>query len=214
MSKSRKNCVSICKLLQVSVLLAVRDCVRFPIYKALHDVERATLLFPQVENVSENDNAVSKGQKFLKELKFDFEVKMADDLHVGDFLTSTLQKTLRFINSVTSDILKKKVQHQLSLSQSLVALETEVKGVLKVLGLMSSSPYAMVLKELKDKALVRAGLTDAELQLLLEKRSEAREKKDYHESDKIRDDLKMKGIAVMDDGQQDWRPRFKEDNVN
>ena len=38
------------------------------------------------------------------------------------------------------------------------------------------------------------------------KRAEARAAKDFAESDRIRDELGAKGVALMDGGSQVWRP--------
>lgn len=67
--------------------------------------------------------------------------------------------------------------------------------------------YAEVLKELKKKALDRAGLEEDEVLGLIEERVTARKNKDFKMSDQIRTDLTAKGIALMDVGAETvWRP--------
>ncbi|CAM0956921.1 unnamed protein product [Alopecurus aequalis] len=91
--------------------------------------------------------------------------------------------------------------------QALVALHGEVTNKLSILGLMPSSSLAQALKELKERALRRAGMTEEELQQVIEQRTVARKKKDFAESDRIRTELSTRGIALMDEptGTQ-WKP--------
>ncbi|KAL0332735.1 UNVERIFIED_CONTAM: Cysteine--tRNA ligase CPS1, chloroplastic/mitochondrial [Sesamum calycinum] len=100
-----------------------------------------------------------------------------------------------------------KKQQQLSTVKSLVDLEKHVREVLDVLGLLPSLSYTEVLQQLKDKALRRAGLTEAEIFHAIEERTRARKNKEFSRSDQIRSDLAAKGIALMDVGKETvWRP--------
>lgn len=64
-----------------------------------------------------------------------------------------------------------------------------------------------VLKQLKDKALKRAGLTEEEISQSIKDRMLARKNKEFSRSDQIRSDLAAKGIALMDVGNETiWRP--------
>ncbi|XP_051185351.1 cysteine--tRNA ligase CPS1, chloroplastic/mitochondrial isoform X1 [Lolium perenne] len=92
--------------------------------------------------------------------------------------------------------------------QALVALHGEVTSKLSLLGLMpSSSSLAEVLKELKQKALKRAQMTEEELQQVIEQRRVARKNKDFAESDRIRRELSARGIALMDEPTETlWKP--------
>ncbi|AQK51368.1 Peptidase family M48 family protein [Zea mays] len=64
-----------------------------------------------------------------------------------------------------------------------------------------------VLKQLKDKALKRAGLTEETLQEQIEQRNVARKNKQFEISDGIRKNLATKGIALMDEPSGTvWRP--------
>ncbi|KAF8390111.1 hypothetical protein HHK36_024633 [Tetracentron sinense] len=184
----------------------------FYIYQTLHDCEDA--LSPYREgNIKEGTESNAKmaritsaAQDCINKLCNDFQTKMSDDLHTPHILNASLQEALRFINS-SLNMLKKK-QQQLSLIQSLVALEKEIKDILNILGLMSSSTYCEVLKQLKEKALKRAGLTEDDVLRLIEDRFLARKNKDFQRGDQIRDDLAAKGIALMDVGKETiWRPR-------
>ncbi|KAJ7943138.1 Cysteine-tRNA ligase [Quillaja saponaria] len=117
-------------------------------------------------------------------------------------------KALKLANS-SLNMFKKKLQkqQQLSLIQSLIEIEKEVKEVLNILGLLSSSSYSEVLQQLKDKSLKRAGLVEDDVLHLIEERTLARLNKEFAKSDNIRTDLTAKGIALMDVGKETiWRP--------
>jgi cysteinyl-tRNA synthetase len=63
------------------------------------------------------------------------------------------------------------------------------------------------LKELKQKALKRAQMTEEELQQVIEQRRVARKNKDFAESDRIRRELSARGIALMDEPTETlWKP--------
>jgi cysteinyl-tRNA synthetase len=63
------------------------------------------------------------------------------------------------------------------------------------------------LKELKQKALKRARMTEEELQQVIEQRRVARKNKDFAESDRIRRELSARGIALMDEPTGTlWKP--------
>jgi cysteinyl-tRNA synthetase len=55
-----------------------------------------------------------------------------------------------------------------------------------------------VLQQLKEKALVRAGLTEVQVLGKIEERTSARKQKQYQRSDEIRRELEVLGIALMD----------------
>ena len=73
--------------------------------------------------------------------------------------------------------------------------------------LTSKKLLQQVLKQLKDKALKRAGLTEENLQEQIEQRNAARKNKQFEISDGIRKNLATKGIALMDEPTGTvWRP--------
>ncbi|KAI3796152.1 hypothetical protein L1987_38817 [Smallanthus sonchifolius] len=64
-----------------------------------------------------------------------------------------------------------------------------------------------VLKQLKEKALKRADLTEENILQRIEERALARKNKDFKLVDQVRSDLTSKGIALMDVGNDTiWRP--------
>lgn len=66
-----------------------------------------------------------------------------------------------------------------------------------------------VLEQLKDMALVRAGITREQVQEIIEERKVARDSKDWAKSDLMRKELEAKGIALMDGTKSQpttWKP--------
>ncbi|KAF6159610.1 hypothetical protein GIB67_034572 [Kingdonia uniflora] len=148
------------------------------------------------ENMEEERSNSAKAQiaydvqNRVSKLHNDFECKMSDDLHTPEFLKSGLQNALRFINN-TLDMVKKIIKPlqkkpQPSVFQSFDALESKIKELLKILGLLWSPSYLEILESLKEKALKRANIKlDYALQKI-EERAEARKHKDYLKADEIR----------------------------
>lgn len=185
----------------------------FYIYQTLQDCEDA--LSPYREGSSEGTKPNSKparitpdAQDCIENLRKEFKSKMSDDLLTPPILNAALVDALRLINS-SLNMLKKKQQKQQQLLriQSLTELEKEIKEVLDVLGLLSTASYSEVLRQLKDKALTRAGLKEVDVSDQIEKRALARKNKDFALGDKIRTDLTAKGISLMDVGSETiWKP--------
>lgn len=68
-------------------------------------------------------------------------------------------------------------------------------------------PVVQMLEELRALALVRAGMSEVDLNARLEERLEARKAKDFARSDAIRDELAAVGILLMDGPEgQSWCP--------
>ncbi|KAL8052885.1 hypothetical protein ABFX02_05G034700 [Erythranthe guttata] len=181
----------------------------FYVYQTLQDCDDALLaLKEEIEVNGKKVRLTPAGQECLTKLHEDFESKLADDLHTPTILNSSLQEAFRFMNTSISMLKKKQQkQQQLSIAKSLIDLQTEVKLVLDVLGLLSSSSYTEVLQQLKNKALKRGGLTEEYVLQSIEERMLARKNKEFSKSDEIRSDLAAKGIALMDVGKETvWRP--------
>ncbi|KAK9198700.1 hypothetical protein WN944_013886 [Citrus x changshan-huyou] len=140
----------------------------------------------------------------IKKLRDEFYTRMSDDLNTSHILTGAFLDALKFINNSK----KQPKQQQLSLIESLLKIENEVKVVLDVLGLLpEGSTYSEVLQQLKDKALKRAELAENDVLHLIEERATAKKNKDFSKSDQIRADLTRKGIALMDVRKETiWRP--------
>ncbi|AQK94259.1 Cysteine--tRNA ligase 1 cytoplasmic [Zea mays] len=196
------------------------------IYQTLYDCEEVLATYREegtsLPVPSEEQNLIGKHHsEFLKH--------MSNDLKTTDVLDRCFMELLKAINSSLNDLKKlqqkieqqKKQQQQKQQQQkqqqlqkqpedyiqALIALETELKNKLSILGLMPSSSLAEVLKQLKDKSLKRAGLTEEQLQEQIEQRNVARKNKQFEISDGIRKNLATKGIALMDEPSGTvWRP--------
>ncbi|XP_058082998.1 cysteine--tRNA ligase, chloroplastic/mitochondrial-like isoform X2 [Magnolia sinica] len=181
----------------------------FDIYQALHDCEMAASPFRET---SFEDQITPNTQKCISQFRTDFQSSMANGLNTHDVLKVLWEDVLKAINTVLK--LLKTSEQQPLLIHSLIALEKEVKYVLNILGLMSSSTYSEVLSQLKGKALKRAGLTEDQLLQLIEERTLARSIKDYKSTDLVRDVLSIEGgIMLMDipNGTTAWRPCVRAD---
>lgn len=174
----------------------------FYAYQTLHKCEVALSLFRDVKN--SKAQVTGDAQNKVQELQECFVSSMSDDLHTAAVLDK-LQTTLSAMNN-TLDKFKGKQQQQM-LFKDLLLYEKEVKDVLGILGLMSSSACSEVLEQFKEKALKRAGLTEEDVKQKIEERASARKNKDYKKSDMIRDELTAKGISLMDEPQgTTWKP--------
>ncbi|KAI9120175.1 hypothetical protein K1719_008823 [Acacia pycnantha] len=201
MSKSLGNFFTIRQIIERS-----SDAIYY-IYQTLQDCEAALSSFQGgVEQNKKGPKVSEAAMNCIKKMREEFDEKMSDDLQTPVVLTGAFQEGLKFVNS-SLKMLKKKIQKKqlLELLESLAAVEKEVKEILDILGLLSSS--AEVLQQLKDKALKRAGLVEDDVLSLIEERTQARINKDFPKSDKIRAELTVKGIALMDVGNETvWRP--------
>jgi len=192
------------------------------IYQTLYDCEEVLAIYRE-EGISVPVPA--EEQKMIEDHHTNFLDDMSDDLKTTDVLDGFMN-LLKAINSNLTDLKKlqkkleqqsKKKQQQKKQQQSqkqpadhiqaLIALEAELKHKLSILGLMPPCSLAEVLKQLKEKSLTRAGLTEEELQELIEQRNVARKNKQFEVSDGIRRKLATKGIALMDEPTGTvWRP--------
>ncbi|KAK3148398.1 hypothetical protein QOZ80_3BG0294540 [Eleusine coracana subsp. coracana] len=191
------------------------------IYQTLYDCEEVLSKYRE-EAVSVPIPAEEK--KLIDSHHSDFLDYMSDDLKTTDVLDGFMD-LLKAINSNLTDLkkLQQKIEQQQKKKQqkqqqqpqkqpedhiqALIALETEMKDKLSILGLMPPSSLAEVLKQLKEKALKRAGYTVDQLQELIDQRTAARKNKQFDVSDGIRKKLAALGIALMDEPTVTlWRP--------
>jgi len=86
-----------------------------------------------------------------------------------------------------------------------------IKKCYKVLGLMNQDP-ALLIKAIKEKYLIKYGISEKEINDFIEKRNQFKKEKDYISSDQIRNDLLTRGIILMDTREGTiWDIIFKED---
>ncbi len=79
----------------------------------------------------------------------------------------------------------------------LFLLDEEIEKVGSALGLFNKSPEEFFSERLS-LHLEKVGLSEKELQEMIDKRAKARKQKDWKTADQIRDDLSSKGIALKD----------------
>ncbi|XP_010526147.1 PREDICTED: cysteine--tRNA ligase 2, cytoplasmic-like [Tarenaya hassleriana] len=178
------------------------------IYQTLQDLVDA--LLPYREAMSKDGGKAqltSEAKDIMDKLKTEFEGKMSDDLNTAHILTGAFQDVLKFINSSLGKLKKMQQKQRMSLTLSLTEVEKAAREILDVLGLLSNLSYGEFLKELRQKALVRAGVEEEDISRMIEERTRARKNKEFERSDQIRAELTVKGIALMDVGRETvWRP--------
>lgn len=171
----------------------------FYIYQALQDCEN---VLKQQDGASLKDSVPEDIASCVDKLYNDFVVSMSDDLHTSVVLAA-LSDPLKTINDFLHT---RKGKKRVLRTESLAALEKTIRNVLTVLGLMPSS-YSSALHQLREKALKRAKISEAEVLQKIVDRDAARMNKEYEKSDAIRKELAAVGIALMDSPEgTTWRP--------
>ncbi|MFW7380477.1 MAG: cysteine--tRNA ligase [Oligoflexus sp.] len=90
-----------------------------------------------------------------------------------------------------------KVKKSASKSQTAKAYAEVFRQLFGVLGLLTEDPKEFI-EGLKRRILPDLGLSEKEVQHLIDERQAARQRKDFAASDRIRDELLAKGIELMD----------------
>ncbi|KAL0843783.1 hypothetical protein Bca101_017029 [Brassica carinata] len=155
----------------------------YNVYQTLQDLDDA--LLPYREAMSEDGGKAeqtSEAKDIITNLKREFEAKMSDDLNTPHILTGDYQVALKFINDSIGKLEKMQKKQRMSLLVSLVEIEREARTVLEVLGLLTTLSYAEVLKEMKQKTLARAGLSEEDLSQLIQGRMMARKNKEFEKN--------------------------------
>jgi len=134
-------------------------------------IERFKEFFLKLKEASGKDN--KDILKLIKKVKDNFEKAMDDNLNMS--------KALSYIFDFMRDINKSLKENKLSKKNAALVLKT-MKDFDKVLGIM----------EFKEEKI------EKDIEKLIKEREDARKNKDFAKSDKIRDDLKKKGIVLED----------------
>ncbi|XP_020213993.1 cysteine--tRNA ligase, chloroplastic/mitochondrial isoform X2 [Cajanus cajan] len=171
----------------------------FYVYETLHECES---FLNQHDQTNRKDSVPPDTLNIINKFHDVFLTSMSDDLHTPVVLAG-MSDPLKSINDLLHTRKGKKQQFRI---ESLAALEKSIRDVLIVLGLMPAS-YSEVLQQLKEKALMRANLTEDEVLQKIEERAAARIQKEYAKSDAIRKDMAVLGITLMDSPNgTTWRP--------
>ncbi|CAI0454588.1 unnamed protein product [Linum tenue] len=178
------------------------------IYQTLQDCEVA--LSPFKERLAKSGKKpvqfAGEAQTCITKLQEEFNDKLSDDLNTSQLVTG--RKFNEALKYIALNLKPLKKQKQMSpLVHSIAAVGREVESVLRILGLLPTCSYDEVLEQLRERALVRAGLKAEDVVRLIEERTTARKNEKFGISDKIRADFAAKGIALMDEGRETvWKP--------
>ncbi|GAB4823355.1 hypothetical protein N2152v2_010401 [Parachlorella kessleri] len=127
---------------------------------------------------------------------------LSDDLNTP-LAVAALSSPLKLVNDLLHT---KKGKKQAGRLQVLAGCYEALSATLRLLGLWAEQPQE-VLQELRQLALVRAGLSEEEVAAAIEERAAARAAKDYAASDAVRTRLEAVGILIMDTPQgTTWKP--------
>jgi len=176
--------------------------------------DRVYYLYQTVQDVRDvlRDAAVEENAKkpaplVLDALKLAGETEtlvfeaLNDDLNTPAVMAS-LSAPLKMMNDFMTTKAGKKAVGRVDALQSLLS---SVEGLMNTVGLPKDDEN-VILPQLRAVALSRAGMTEADLSAKIEERKSARDAKDFAESDRLRDELSARGIALMDGAKDAWRP--------
>lgn len=135
---------------------------------------------------------------------------LEDDLNTPQALAA-LSAPLKSVNDLLTTKQGRKAPGR---GVALRQLATAMRAALDMLGLSDGGKPGAELEHLRAAALVRAGLTSADIDAAIARRVAARQAGDYAAGDAIRLELAAKGIALQDGagGSMTWRPQVVTDN--
>ncbi|XXF75859.1 cysteine--tRNA ligase [Myxococcaceae bacterium GXIMD 01537] len=127
--------------------------------------------------------------RFLQE----FEAAMDDDFNFAGAV-GALSGLFAQLNELTD---KPPVKDKALVGRTLRALRDIVQKVSGVLGLFEDDPGQWLLRR-RERAVKERGIDAAEVERLVQARTDARKAKDFAEGDRLRAELKARGIDIMD----------------
>jgi cysteinyl-tRNA synthetase len=161
------------------------------IYKAVHDAER--VIASPVKKQRPLPEQAERDFKELSSLEERFNQAMDDDFNSARAL-GYLFDAVRALNRINQEAVKRpSALYKEPLARALDGL----RSVSNTLGILMQEPGEYLAARNRE-ALEAAGLSEEELQGLIEERNRARKEKDWAKADEIRDRLKEKGITLMD----------------
>ena len=122
-----------------------------------------------------------------------FETAMSDDFNAAEALGS-LADAFALMNELTE---KPKSKDKAAVVRTLSRLRQDVDAIGKVLGLFQQEPKAFLLRR-REKQAKAKGIDAAMVEQKIVDRAAARKAKDFAAADRIRDELKEKGVEIMD----------------
>eukprot|EP00898_Chlorokybus_atmophyticus_P003142 jgi/Chlat1/3829/Chrsp26S04048 len=165
----------------------------YAVYQALDDVSH---------HPNNTSNSAEHADAEADALRNTVLTALCDDMATPSAVAA-LSEPLRIVNEL---LYTKKGRKTKGREQLLAAWGAAIQDSLQLLGFDAQHPDR-VLQELKSMALVRAKMTEEEIQTLVAERKAARVNKEYGRADEIRRSLEMRGIALMDLGEvTSWQP--------
>lgn len=123
---------------------------------------------------------------------------------------SALSGPLKSLNDLLHTKAGKKAANRL---QNIASYVTGLRQVLSLLGLEVAAP-SEALAALRELALMRAGLSEADIAAAINERADARAAKDYAASDAVRARLAAVGVMIMDTpAGTTWRPGLPQEEA-
>ncbi|MGM0574620.1 MAG: cysteine--tRNA ligase [Myxococcota bacterium] len=169
------------------------------LYQTLADVDAV------LEAAEDTDDGPLLEAEMVEGLHDAFVEAMDDDFNTARVM-GVIAEPLKLVNDLIHTRKGRKKKGRL---KTLACLRDELRPVFDVLGVGASDP-AEVREEMKQRALVRRGLTAGEVERLIEERVAARKERDFERADGIRDQLLEQGIQLMDSPLgTEWRPVFE-----
>ncbi|GHG74101.1 cysteine--tRNA ligase [Comamonas sp. KCTC 72670] len=123
----------------------------------------------------------------------EFESAMDDDFNSAGGL-GALSGLFGMMNELAD---KPPVKDKALMGRTLQALREDVRRVSGVLGLFEDVPDAWLLRR-RERAVRERGIDVADVERLLGERTAARAAKDFAAADRVRSELKQKGVEIMD----------------
>ncbi len=166
--------------------------------KALADAElRMEYFYETLRKVDERVAGKDFGQgalhdepgRFLQE----FEAAMDDDFNFAGAM-GALSGLFGMMNELAD---KPPVKDKALVGRTLQALREDVRKVSGVLGLFDDDPAQWLLRR-RDRAVKERGIDVAEVERLIAERGEARKAKNFARADWLRNELKTRGVEIMD----------------
>jgi cysteinyl-tRNA synthetase len=200
MSKSLGNFMTIRELTkdvhpEVLRLLMLSHHYRSPIdfsHDALSTVRHSLIRFYEMlDRVAHTaaDSNDSHLEGYINTFREEFDDAMADDFNTA--------KAIASLHDLTTEINRALDQYPKVSKQDKAALADAIKEITEVFGILTEGP-ALFLESMKRGSVQVTGLTEQEIERLINERNLARKTQDFKKADEIRDMLKNKGIQLKD----------------
>jgi cysteinyl-tRNA synthetase len=176
------------------------------IYSALARIDEILGENTLTGNILLDENSLDPGESELFEraesLSGRFEEAMDDDFNTALAL-GYIFELVRTVNKVVAEVKGTSA----SLPAILALTRKNLLEMGAVLGIFTTNP-GEYLQGMKSRKMAELGVSEEEIEKLIEERAQARKAKDYKRSDEIRDFLLSKNIVLLDSGQgTTWKIR-------